>query len=51
MTFDIKSPTSESGVPASQLKRFAGVISSDDAKLIERAIEEGCEDVREFRSE
>ena len=33
------------GVPGRALLRFAGKISADDAREIERAVEEGCEGV------
>jgi hypothetical protein len=40
-----KSPNPDSGAMASQLKKFAGVISKQDAKLIRSAIEQGCEQI------
>ncbi len=33
------------GVPGRQLRRFAGTISPEDAELMRKAIEQGCEQV------
>ncbi len=39
------SETPARGVPGTALKRFAGIISAEDAREINAAIEEGCERV------
>ncbi len=33
------------GVPGKELLRFAGILTPEEAELMERAIEEGCERV------
>lgn len=39
------------GLSGKDLKKFVGIISPEDAKAIEKAIEEGCEqvDIKELR--
>ncbi len=34
------------GVPGQALLRFAGLVETDDLALMQRAIEEGCEQVQ-----
>jgi hypothetical protein len=37
--------SSAEGVPGKELLRFAGILTPEEAELMERAIEEGCERV------
>jgi hypothetical protein len=37
--------TAPKGVPGKELTRFAGTISAEDLRLMEKAIESGCEGV------
>jgi hypothetical protein len=39
------SPSVPEGVPGKELLRFAGILTPEEAELMEQAIEEGCERV------